>query len=129
MNPSVLLLADGRFPAGGHAYSAGVESAVDVGDVRDLATLERYLDGRLATGAVEAAFAVYDDFELYTQAGLRVLYKELWRHNSLDSKELIMSRQLARAPESAVTYFFWNSASRAGRDMIFFGESVAATAP
>ena len=57
MNPSVLLLADGRFPAGGHAYSAGVESAVDVGDVRDLATLERYLDGRLATGAVEAAFA------------------------------------------------------------------------
>lgn len=57
MNPSVLLLADGRFPAGGHAYSAGVESAVDVGDVRDLATLERYLDGRLSLGAVEAAFA------------------------------------------------------------------------
>ncbi len=58
MNPSVLLLADGRFPAGGHAYSAGVESAVDVGDVRDLASLERYLDGRLAIGVVEAAFAV-----------------------------------------------------------------------
>lgn len=57
MNPPVLLLADGRFPAGGHAYSAGVESAVDVGDVRDLATLERYLDGRLALGAVEASFA------------------------------------------------------------------------
>lgn len=57
MNPSVLLLADGRFPAGGHAYSAGVESAVDVGDVHDLATLERYLAGRLATGVVEAAFA------------------------------------------------------------------------
>ncbi len=57
MNPSVLLLADGRFPAGGHAYSAGVESAVDAGDVRDLATLERYLDGRLALGVVESAFA------------------------------------------------------------------------
>lgn len=58
MHPSVLLLADGRFPAGGHAYSAGVESAVDVGDVHDLASLERYLDGRLALGVVEAAFAV-----------------------------------------------------------------------
>ncbi|MDW3214642.1 MAG: urease accessory UreF family protein [Ilumatobacteraceae bacterium] len=58
MNPSVLLLADGRFPAGGHAYSAGVESAVDVGDVHDLASLDRYLDGRLALGVVEAAFAV-----------------------------------------------------------------------
>lgn len=57
MEPAVLLLADGRFPAGGHAYSAGVESAVDVGDVRDLATLERYLEGRLAIGVGEAAFA------------------------------------------------------------------------
>jgi urease accessory protein len=57
MHASVLLLADGRFPAGGHAYSAGVESAVDVGDVHDLASLERYLDGRLALGVVEAAFA------------------------------------------------------------------------
>jgi urease accessory protein len=55
---ATFLLADGRFPAGGHAQSAGVEAAVRFGDVRDLATLERYLHGRLSTtGAVEAAFA------------------------------------------------------------------------
>jgi urease accessory protein len=55
---ATFLLADGRFPAGGHAQSAGVESAVRFGDVRDLATLERYLHGRLSTtGVVEAAFA------------------------------------------------------------------------
>ena len=55
---ATLLLADGRFPAGGHAQSAGVESAVRIGDVCDLATLERYLHGRLSTtGVVEAAFA------------------------------------------------------------------------
>ena len=55
---ATLLLADGRFPAGGHAQSAGVESAVRLGDVCDLATLERYLHGRLSTtGLVEAAFA------------------------------------------------------------------------
>jgi urease accessory protein len=57
MNSALLLLADGRFPAGGHAYSAGVECAVAVGDVRDLATLARYLDGRLGLGVTEAAFA------------------------------------------------------------------------
>lgn len=58
MNPGLLLLADGRFPAGGHAYSAGTESAVRYGDVTDAASLERFLVGRLATvGVVDAAFA------------------------------------------------------------------------
>jgi len=56
--PLFLLLADGRFPAGGHAQSAGVEAAVRIGDVHDIPTLARYLDGRLATtGVTEAAFA------------------------------------------------------------------------
>lgn len=59
MSTSLLLLADGRFPTGGHAHSAGVESAVRLGDVHDLGSLERYLHGRLATtGVVEAAFSV-----------------------------------------------------------------------
>ena len=58
MNPALLLLADGRFPAGGHAHSAGVEAAVRFGDVVDEATLERYLHARLATtGVTDAAFA------------------------------------------------------------------------
>jgi urease accessory protein len=55
---ALLLLADGRFPSGGHTFSAGVESAVAYGDVVDIATLERFLAGRLATtGVVDAAFA------------------------------------------------------------------------
>lgn len=58
MDAALLLLVDGRFPAGGHTYSAGVEAAVGAGDVRDADTLERYLGGRLATtGRVDAAFA------------------------------------------------------------------------
>lgn len=58
MDAALLLLVDGRFPAGGHAYSAGVEAAVAIGDVVDTTTLERYLMGRLATnGHVDAAFA------------------------------------------------------------------------
>lgn len=50
------MLADGRFPAGGHAHSAGVEEAVHDGRVRDLADLEELVRGRLrTTGLVEAA--------------------------------------------------------------------------
>lgn len=60
MDADLLLLVDGRFPAGSHAYSAGVESAVAVGDVIDATTLERYLRGRLATtGMVDASFAAH----------------------------------------------------------------------
>jgi urease accessory protein len=52
------LLADGRLPTGGHAHSSGVEAAVEIGDVRDAATLDCYLRARLATtGLVDAAFA------------------------------------------------------------------------
>ncbi|MEU1754161.1 urease accessory UreF family protein [Micromonospora matsumotoense] len=61
MTPSsmVLLLADGRFPAGAHAHSGGLEAAVAAGLVTDPATLGEFLRGRLATGGlVAAAFAV-----------------------------------------------------------------------
>lgn len=52
------MLADGRLPTGGHAHSAGLEAAVEIGDVGDAATLDRYLRARLATtGLVDASFA------------------------------------------------------------------------
>jgi urease accessory protein len=57
---ALLLLTDGRFPAGGHAHSAGLEPAVAAGLVRDLTDVQRFLGGRLATvGLVSAAFAVH----------------------------------------------------------------------
>ncbi|MEV6694803.1 urease accessory UreF family protein [Micromonospora sp. NPDC051196] len=57
--PTILLLvADGRFPAGAHAHSSGLEAAVAAGRVTDLTTLGEYLRGRLATaGLVAATFA------------------------------------------------------------------------
>lgn len=52
---NLLLLADGRFPAGGHAHSGGVETAVATGAVTDLGSLEQFLLGRLATTGVASA--------------------------------------------------------------------------
>jgi urease accessory protein len=58
MNAALLLLADGRFPAGGHAHSGGLEAAVAAGRVTGLDELASFLRGRLATaGRVAAAFA------------------------------------------------------------------------
>lgn len=55
---SLLVLADGRLPAGGHAHSGGLETAVATGGVRDVGDLDSFLRGRLATaGTVAAAFA------------------------------------------------------------------------
>ena len=55
---TLLVLADGRLPAGGHAHSGGLEAAVASGRVRDLAGLGGFLRGRLATsGLVTAAFS------------------------------------------------------------------------
>lgn len=56
--PTLLLLTDGRFPAGGHAHSGGLEPVAGNGGLHDLADLERFLRGRLSTaGMVGAAFA------------------------------------------------------------------------
>ncbi|MEW2446793.1 urease accessory UreF family protein [Streptomyces parvulus] len=52
---ALLVLADGRFPAGGHAHSGGAEAAVRAGRVTDAATLEAFCRGRLHTGGVVAA--------------------------------------------------------------------------
>jgi urease accessory protein len=55
---ALLLLADGRFPGGGHAHSGGLEAAVASGSVNNLLHLEAFLAGRLVTsGAVDAWLA------------------------------------------------------------------------
>ena len=60
VDPALLLLADARFPTGGHAHSAGTEQAVAIGDVHDVESLDRYLRARLATtGRTDAAFTAY----------------------------------------------------------------------
>ncbi|MDI6101413.1 urease accessory UreF family protein [Actinoplanes sp. NEAU-A12] len=55
---TLLLLADGRLPSGGHAHSGGLEPQIAAGRVRDVDGLAGFLRGKLATsGLVSAAFA------------------------------------------------------------------------
>ncbi|GGN83198.1 urease accessory protein UreF [Actinoplanes lobatus] len=55
---TLLLLADGRLPSGGHAHSGGLEPQIAAGRVRDVGELGGFLRGKLATsGLVSAAFA------------------------------------------------------------------------
>ncbi|WP_226899227.1 urease accessory protein UreF [Nonomuraea phyllanthi] len=55
VNPALLLLADSRLPAGGHAHSGGVEQAVTSGAVHDVPSLAGFLRGRLHTAGTVAA--------------------------------------------------------------------------
>ncbi|MFB9334077.1 hypothetical protein ACFFTT_14770, partial [Actinoplanes octamycinicus] len=52
---TLLLLADGRLPSGGHAHSAGLEAQVAAGRVRDVEDLGGFLRGKLATGGLVSA--------------------------------------------------------------------------
>lgn len=55
---ALLVLADGRFPAGGHAHSGGAEAAVKAGRIRDARDLAAFCHGRLrTTGLTSAALA------------------------------------------------------------------------
>ncbi|MFC9290343.1 urease accessory protein UreF, partial [Streptomyces sp. NPDC057052] len=55
---ALLVLADGRFPTGGHAHSGGAEEAVKAGRITGAVDLADFCRGRLHTaGLVAAALA------------------------------------------------------------------------
>ncbi|GAB2861131.1 urease accessory UreF family protein [Actinocorallia aurea] len=58
MRAHLLMLADSRLPAGGHAHSGGLEPAVSAGAIASVPDLADFLHGRLWTaGLVAAALA------------------------------------------------------------------------
>jgi urease accessory protein len=111
---AALLLADGRFPMGGHVHSAGVESAVDDGRVVDVTTLAAYLRGRLhITGLTDAALAAatvlhvdeIDDLDAEAEAritvpALRVVSRRLGRQLVRVAGRCWPSVVLASLPDS-----------------------------
>ncbi|MEV5505434.1 urease accessory protein UreF [Streptomyces orinoci] len=98
---ALLVLADGRFPAGGHAHSGGVEAAVRAGRVQDAATLGTFCQGRLhtagltAAGLAAAAADGLDPLELDTAADARTPAP------ALRTTARRLGRQLLRAARTA----------------------------
>jgi urease accessory protein len=98
---ALLVLADGRFPAGGHAHSGGAEAAVAAGRVRDAASLQEFCRGRLhtsglvAAGLAAAAAAGYDPLLLDEAADARTPAPAL-RHIARK-----LGRQLLRGARAA----------------------------
>ncbi|MEU6739646.1 urease accessory protein UreF [Streptosporangium sandarakinum] len=98
---ALLVLADGRFPAGGHAHSGGAEEAVTAGRVRDVASLEEFCRGRLHTSglvaaAIAAAAAIGYDLLLLEEAADARTPAPVLRHTSRR-----LGRQLLRAARAA----------------------------
>ena len=103
---ALLLLGDGRFPAGGYAHSGGLEAAVTSGGVRDIASLEAFLNGRVATaGYVAAAFAAAacHAYHARDEDRLEALGPELDARIPSPAQRAVshrLGRQLARALET-----------------------------
>ncbi|UGY93039.1 urease accessory protein UreF [Streptomyces gobiensis] len=106
---ALLLLADGRFPAGGHAHSGGVEAAVANGAVYDTDSLEAFCRGRLhtagltAAGLAAAAAAGYDPLMLDEAAdartpvpALRTVARRLGRQMLRAARATFPSEELER---------------------------------
>ncbi|MEW1697273.1 urease accessory protein UreF [Streptomyces sp. NPDC093249] len=98
---ALLVLADGRFPAGGHAHSGGAEAAVRADRVRDATGLESFCRGRLrTTGLTSAALAAgaahgLDPAELDTAADART------PSPALRAAARRLGRQMMRAARAA----------------------------
>ncbi|MFF8601009.1 urease accessory protein UreF [Streptomyces sp. NPDC015232] len=98
---ALLVLADGRFPAGGHAHSGGAEAAVKAGRLQGAADLEAFCRGRLhTTGLTSAALAAaaahgLDPHELDAAADART------PSAALRAASRRLGRQLMRAARAA----------------------------
>ncbi|MFJ5101442.1 urease accessory protein UreF [Streptomyces sp. NPDC088554] len=105
---ALLVLADGRFPAGGHAHSGGAEPAVRAGRIRDAGELAAFCRGRLhTTGLTAAALAAaaargLDPLELDAAADARTASP------ALRATARKLGRQLMRAARAT-----WPSAELA----------------
>ena len=83
---TLLTLADGRLPAGGHAHSAGLEEAVASGRIASTSDLAAFLAGQLqTTGRVDAALAALG----------------CWVSPSLDDLCSLQAQAIARSPSPA----------------------------
>ncbi|MCU7825905.1 urease accessory protein UreF [Kitasatospora sp. DSM 101779] len=102
MHAALLILADGRFPAGGHAHSGGAEAAVRAGRIHDADSLAAFLTGRLhTTGLTAAALAAAAAAEDADPADLDAAAEARTPSPALRDTSRRLGRQLLRAAHAA----------------------------
>lgn len=100
---NLLLLTDGRFPAGGHAHSGGVEAAVMSGRVAGIDTLGVFLAGRLTTaGRVAAALAAAACTGVHEVAALDAEAAARIPSPALRAASRVLGRQLLRTARAVL---------------------------
>lgn len=129
---ALLMLTDGRFPTGGHTHSGGLEPLAAAGRVRDIASLEAFLRGRVTTtGSVAAAFAVASHAAIsdVDTAKLTELDSELdarMPSPALCAASRKLGRQLLRAARAAWPDPRLDDVGRAPHQAIALGAAAAA---
>ncbi|WP_240758151.1 urease accessory protein UreF [Palleronia sediminis] len=128
---ALLLLSDGRLPAGGYAHSGGLEPAVTAGRVTDMSDLERFLVGREETaGLIAAAFSaaacersrrgeLFEIPALEAELDARIPSSELRRI----SREL--GRQLRRAMSAVHPHPHYDALGAAPHQPVVMGVAAA----
>jgi urease accessory protein len=124
---ALLVLADGRFPAGGHAHSGGLEAAAAAGAVHDLATLGTFLRGRLRTaGLVTAALAAASAVPGADLGWLDTETDARTASGALRAASRRQGRQLARAARAAWPGPAWATLASAPHHPVALGAAASA---
>ncbi|PHQ52085.1 urease accessory protein UreF [Streptomyces cinnamoneus] len=103
---ALLVLADGRFPAGGHAHSGGAEAAVKAGRITDGASLAAFCGGRLHTTGLTAAALAAAAAAGLDPLGLDAAADARTPSSALRTASRRLGRQLTRAARAT-----WPSAA------------------
>jgi urease accessory protein len=131
MTAALLLLADGRLPAGGHAHSGGLEPTVAAGRVRDVPSLEEFLRGRAATsGLLAAAFAAAGCAAVHRDDDARLLDLDQELDARIPSPALRatshkLGRQLLRAMRVIRPHPCWALLGRGAHHPLVLGAACA----
>lgn len=131
ISQALLLLSDGRLPAGGYAHSGGLETAIRLGNVTSMTDVSEFLIGRATTsGLVASAFAAAacqacreENFDL-----IPVLDSEFHARTpspALRKMSLSLGRQLMRAWESIRPHPMQEKISNRLHQPVAFGASAA----